>query len=279
MPAIDNNCIEKISKTLGELLTGSEITSMFHQLELKDFDATRQQQLNFPTFHSTKWRRINESVTEACRTTNSAKPLFKAIEYTMRPANFLHDAESWTINKQSVNEDLIFYGFQINDSGKIESTQAATTFNEAQQRLQTLTDKLAQLNIHPSVLRYCRTELLQKNYFHALLEASKGIMDRVRAISELSDDGNTLINECFSQKNPIILIRSNMLITQTDKSKYQGLKSLLNTIVYLYRNPNAHEPKLYDVTSETDAVTAFTLMSLANSLLDDCINVRDLDLN
>ena len=70
-----------------------------------------------------------------------------------------------------------------------------------------------------------------------------------------------------------------MLITQTDKSKYQGLKSLLNTIVYLYRNPNAHEPKLYDVTSETDAVTALTLMSLANSLLDDCINVRDLDLN
>ena len=103
MPAIDNNCIEKISKTLGELLTGSEITSMFHQLELKDFDAIRQQQLNFPTFHSTKWRRINESVTEACRTTNSAKPLFKAIEYTMRPSNFINEAVFCKLKKQSFN--------------------------------------------------------------------------------------------------------------------------------------------------------------------------------
>jgi uncharacterized protein (TIGR02391 family) len=250
---------------------------MFNQLDLENFDEQRRQLISPSFSNSTKWKRINESVLDACRRTKTAKPLFEVIQYVMKPENFLHDSAAWNKNIKSLNETLIFYGYKVADSGKVLHVKPATTFSEAEQRLQTLNEKLSKLNIHPDIIKYCRPELLEKNYFHAILEASKGILDRVRQISGLSDDGNSLINKCFGVNRPIILIRNNLLKTQTERSKYQGLKSLLNTIVYLYRNPNAHDLKLYDVTSETDAITAFTLMSLANSLLDNCINVRDLD--
>ena len=96
-------------------------------------------------------------------------------------------------------------------------------------------------------------------------------------LSELEPDGTALIQQALSTKKPVILIKGNMLKNETDRSLYNGLKNLLETIVSLYRNPTAHSPKLFDVTSETDAITAFNMMSLAHRILDNCINIRDLD--
>ncbi len=281
MKSIDSKCVESVSRILGELVTGSEITSMFEVLNLPDFDINRTNEarrvapLARPII-STKWRRINESIVKVCVSSHSATPFFSVIEYIMRPQEFMENPELWTKTLSSINSHLMFYGYELGDNGKIAKVSAPTTFGEAQLRLQSLDDRLSKLEIHPEILKYCKEELLTDNYFHAILEASKGLLDRVRRMSETTDDGNTLINNTFSLKHPLIVIRGNMLETQTERSKYSGLKSLLNTVVYLYRNPNAHEPKLYDVTSETDAITAFTLMSLAHKTLDNCSNVRDL---
>ncbi|MTV82201.1 TIGR02391 family protein [Secundilactobacillus folii] len=276
MKPIDENCIENVSKILAELTTGSKITVMFQKLGLKDFDETRRKQNSLLT-NSTKWRRIKESIISGCQLSNDAKPLFNVISYIMNPPDFFQDPDKWHRTLQSLNEKLMFYGYEINDAGEVESVNVPKTFSEAQRRLQTLKNRLSKLDVHPEILKYCNSELLQENYFHAIFEASKCVLQKIRDISELNDDCNSLVNECFNTKRPIVLIKGNMLKTQTEKSKYLGLKSLLNTIVYLYRNPKAHDPKLYDVTSETDAITALTLMSLAYGLLEKCINVRNLD--
>ncbi|MGJ8729315.1 TIGR02391 family protein [Listeria aquatica] len=268
---IDNSLIDSISRILGELLTGTEITKMFHILELPDFDIIENR-----GYTSTKWRRIAESVTYHCKEQNSPNALFDVIEYKMRPKDFISIPDVWKTTKQEINSQLIFYGLELSDAGKIQSVVKVETFNEARKRLISFQDRLEPYHIHHEVSKYCEEELLVENYFHAILEASKGLLQRIRDISELDKDGSQLIDEAFIIKRPIILIRDNMLSTQTEQSEYKGLKSLLHTITYLYRNPQAHETRLYNPKSENDAVTAFSLISLAHQVLDNCVNVRDL---
>lgn len=276
---IDNKCVENVSRILAELLTGYKITIMFKNLGLKDFDQERAYKFskdypnsNFP--NSTKWKRIYESVIHECKLTGKAKALFQTIQYVMSPENFLDDSNSWENNKFQINKALIFYGFALNDSGKVQPIEAPKTFRDAQNLLTTLNDKLSKLDIHPEVIKFCKIELMTDNYFHAVLEASKGVLDRIRTVSGITEDGNRLIDIVFNEKNPCLIISNNKLESETEKSRYRGFKSLLKTIVYLYRNPNAHDPKLYDVTNETDVITAFTLMSLAHKILDSCIRVK-----
>lgn len=269
---IDNIIIEEISKILGEITTGSKITNMFKTLNFYDSDS-----INGEKPVSTKWRRLNETSIHECRKSNSAKPFFKIIEYIMKPQNFMNSSEEWYKNKREVNSHLMFYSYELDDSGKIRSIKVIQNYSEAKRRLQSFEEKLSLHDMHPNTLKFCTEELFQENYFHAILEASKSVLERVRQISDLSSDGAELIQQAFSAKSPIILIEGNMLRSKTDRSLYNGLKNLLETIISLYRNPTAHAPKLYDQTSETDAITAFTLISLAHRILDNCINVRNLD--
>lgn len=271
MKKINNIVIEEIARILAEELTGSKITKMFAELNLYNFD----QDIHKKEFtNSTKWRRINESVLDACRKSKSATPFFKTIEYVTQPEKYMTNPTAWRELLTSLNIHLIYYGFKVSDSGKIVKTKAATSFSDAQKRSKSLNDKFNELNLHPSILKYANSELLHENYFHAILEASKGLLDRIRKLSGLETDGNTLVNQCFNKKKPIILIQGNYLKNLNEQGSYDGLKSLLNSIVFLYRNPRAHEPKLYDETSMDDAITAFVMISLANKKLDNCINVR-----
>lgn len=266
--AIDNKIIEYVSRILAEELTGSKIDTMFELLNLPNFDQLER------GFTSTKWRRINESVLDKCKKTNSAAPFFSVIQYVVTPSTYINNPEHWKNLLKDINSQLMFYGFEVNDAGKIIKIETVESFNDAQRRLKSFTERLSAYEIHPEILKYCQNELFSDNYFHAILEASKGLLHRLRELSGLDLDGSTLVNEAFIVKNPVIVIKENKIESLTEKSAYNGLKSLLNTIVYLYRNPKAHEPKLYNPSSESDAVTAFTLMSMAHSILDNCIRVR-----
>lgn len=274
MKSIDNTCIEQISRILGELTTGSKITKMFKKHSMIDHDT----QVGYPMY-STKWKRLNASIVCECRNHSSAQPLFTVIEDIMNPAYFVtdDDPQTWYKNKSDINQILVLYGYELNDGGKIKKVVAANTFTEAKQRYESFRDRLDYFNIHTEVIKYCTPELLEHNYFHAIFEASKGIFDRLRYLTTSTKDGNSIINEAFNVKNPAILIENNMLQSQDDCSEYLGLKSLLNTICYIYRNPKAHSPKLYNETSEEDAIAAFILMSQAHKQLDRCTCIINLD--
>ncbi|MGO2265821.1 MAG: TIGR02391 family protein [Vagococcus salmoninarum] len=266
---IDNTIIEIVSRVLAEELTGYKIDKMFAFLNFKNFDEAMNK-----GYTSTKWKRLNESIIHECRQKSNATPLFRAIEYITQPAEYIDEPTNWENLLSSLNKKLIFYGYMINDSGKVSEIDAVTSFSDAQKRLTSFTDRLSNYETHPEVLKYCSNELFSENYFHAILEASKGLLQRVRDLSMSTSDGSTLINEVFINKNPILVIEGNRIETSSEKSEYNGLKSLLNTIVYFYRNPKAHEPKLYNHSSESDAVTAFTLISMAHTILDNCVRVR-----
>lgn len=275
MNNIDNQEIEKISRIIGEKLTGSNITAMFQDLGFTDFDLKQ----NRP-FTSTKWRRINESLLEKCINLKSDRPVLNVIEYVSKPSNYVDSPTIWNDLKRAINSILIFKGYELQDDGYVYTTKAVKTLNEAHQRLKSLKDEISSLTLHPEVTKYCKEELLQENYFHAVFEACKGLFDRIRKMSDLTLDGYPLINNAFNFEKPPyqpkIFIQGNSLKTQDEKNQYYGLVNSIKTCLYLYRNHQAHIPKIYDELSLNDAIRGLILVSLSHELLDHCVSLVDL---
>jgi len=121
------------------------------------------------------------------------------------------------------------------------------------------------------VLKYCKIELMQDNYFHAVFEATKGLAQRIRDMSGIQADGAALIDRVFSIEQPVLAF--NTLQTDTEKSEHKGLAALLKGCFAAARNPLAHEPKiLWD--GEDDAADYLSLISLLHRKLDDCVPTR-----
>lgn len=272
MKPIDNACVEEISKILGNLTSGSEISNILSRYKWKDYDI----ELKRP-FTSTKWRRINESMIYEINKVNDTKPFFRIIEVIMNPIRFNDNEETWRSSLKNINFALRFYGYEVSDAGKVIPVTPTKTYNDAVKRSKHLIEKLESHSIHKNIIKFCAPELLKENYFHAIFEASKSVFERVRDLTISSKDGNSLINEAFNPNNPAIIINGNYLKSNDEKGQYNGLKSLLNTICYIYRNPGAHSPKLYSPKSEIDAITALILISMAHQQLDQCISVRTLN--
>ena len=73
--------------------------------------------------------------------------------------------------------------------GHLHSPGWLSTRPEAERRAQALKKDLTARGVHPDVLRFCRAELVADNYFHAVLEATKSIADKLRNRTGLFDDG------------------------------------------------------------------------------------------
>ena len=121
-------------------------------------------------------------------------------------------------------------------------------------------------NVHAEVLNYCRAEFIQENYFHAVLEAVKGVAERVRQMSGLVSDGAELVNEAFGMKAPILAI--NPLVTDSEKSEQKGFSQLLTGLFGMVRNPLAHAPRTTWPMPEQDALDILTMVSLTHRKLD-----------
>lgn len=114
----------------------------------------------------------------------------------------------------------------------------ASTLSEAENRANTLKISLKERDIHPDVIRFCKAELLQNNYFHAVLEAVKSVFDKLREVSNFTEDGHKLVDKCYSGSNPILKI--NDFLSESEKSEQTGFASLIKGIHSMFRTPLAH---------------------------------------
>jgi uncharacterized protein (TIGR02391 family) len=142
---------------------------------------------------------------------------------------------------------------------------------KARERPKRLHSTLPQRVTHPEVLNYCRAELLQDNYFHAVLEAVKGVAERLRQLSGLRTDGAELVTTVLSTKNPIIALNS--LRADTKVSEQKGIANLLVGVFGAIRNPAAHSPKVVWAMPEQDAVAVFGILSYVHRKLDSATKV------
>jgi uncharacterized protein (TIGR02391 family) len=249
--------IEALARVLGECGSGTDISRVLRDRGLVDNSG-----------ESTKWRRLYWIFLDCQKTHHCANHVIDFIRAFLTPARFVGRAEEFEARRQELNTILAFSGFEYGADGQLRGIAAATTLDEAEKRVRTIRMKFHGRRIHPEVLKYCRTELMQDNYFHAVFEATKGLAQRLRDSTGVQSDGATLIDTVFSIERPILAM--NALRSETERSEHKGFAALLKGCFAAVRNPLAHEPKiLWD--GEDDAADYLSLISLLHRKLDQCV--------
>lgn len=252
--------IEALSKAIGNYMTGSEITKLLYQCGIDDNSG-----------QSTKWRRLDFSFIERQNRDQSPNAILRFVKEALQPVLYMNEKEKFESFRADVNQILLTAGLVVQSDGSLHFTCAATTIDEVKHRTQNLERVLRQRHVHETVLRYCKEELLQENYFHSVFEAAKSLSDRVRELTSLTFDGSRLFDEAFKISDPYLAI--NRLETSSQQNQQNGLHQMLNGITSMVRNVTAHEPKIKWIIEENDAVDILCTISFLHKQLDQCIVV------
>lgn len=252
--------MEQLARILGEEVTGSKLPLLLEQVYLKDTPEL-----------STKWKRIFNAFVEYQNEKKCSNQIMRFIKLIIEPANYLGRLEQYRQLLLEISKVLSFVGYEAREDGKIYPCVVANTLSEAEKRARDLLSKLQQREAHSSVFYYCRAELLDNNYFHAVFEANKGLFQRIRDLSGLTEDGNKLVEQVFS-KTPILII--NKFQNQSEQDEHKGFCNLLKGIWGMFRNPEAHETKNTWDMSEQDALDILCMISYCHRRLDNAQKVR-----
>jgi len=98
-------------------------------------------------------------------------------------------------------------------------------------------------------------------YKQAALEACIRVIDQVKRVSGISDDGDSLMNKAFGSDRQTPFIQFNGLTTQDERDEQRGIMYLFKGIVGL-RNSKVHSNRLFD-----DPIRAHEYLALASLLM------------
>ena len=256
IPSFAEASIESLSKVLGECGSGSDINRILADRGLYDGSG-----------ESTKWRKLYWIFLDVQRRDGCANRILDFIQSFIMPARFVGRSDEFEQHLVELNTVLTFSGLEYGVDGQFRKRSASATLTEAERRANAVRSKFQGRRIHSEVLKYCKAELMQDNYFHAVFEASKGLAQRIRDEAGVDVDGAKLVDCVFSVERPILSF--NKLETETERTEHKGFAALLKGCFAAVRNPLAHEPKImWD--GEDDAADYLTLVSLLHRKLDDC---------
>lgn len=258
--AFSAEALEAIAKVLADThdgLSGSEIAHVLAQCKVEDTDPTM-----------TKWKRLYNALVHAQNEQHHGAMVVGFIHKAMKPARWRGKAAEFDDMRANLNEALAFTGLALGEDGELHLVEVARTVAEAEERADRLRGKLKARGVHGDVLRFCRAELLQRNYFHAVLEATKSVADKIRTTSGLTGDGAELVQAAFGQGQAGPVLAINALATDTERSEQRGFVNLLVGLFGIFRNPPAHEARIYWPIDEQDALDILSLVSLVHRKLD-----------
>lgn len=256
-PPFAESSVESLAKLLGECGSGSDISRVLSDRGIQDTSG-----------ESTKWKRLYRIFLNAQERDRSANRVLDFIQSFLAPARFVGRNDEFEAHRSELNTILALSGIEYGADGKFRSRPVAATLTEAEKRARTLQGKFQGRRIHPEVLKYCKAELMQDDSFHAVLEATKGLAQRIRELAGVDGDGAALVDRVFSTSRPILAF--NAMQTETDKSEHIGFATLLKGCFVGLRNPRAHKPRIL-WQDEDDTADYFTLISLLHRKLDDCV--------
>lgn len=259
----DSQHLEAACRVLADTergLTGSQIERLLQEIKVEDVSPGL-----------TKWKRLFNALAEAQNKHQVGNHLIMLINRAMNPVSYARDKAAFDWRRSELNVVLSFSGFGVREDGKVVRSRKETTIAGARARAGRLQAALESRSVHPEVLKYCRAELLEENYFHAVLEATKGVAQRIRDLSGLGTDGAELVTAAFSGKAPILILGS--LKTESEKSEQRGFSNLLVGLFGAIRNPVAHSPKISWPMSEPDALDIMSFISFVHRKLDSAAKV------
>ncbi|WP_321801283.1 TIGR02391 family protein [Burkholderia sp. BCC1988] len=258
IPPFSSQHLEAACRVLADTergLSGTQIERLLQEIEVADTSPGM-----------TKWKRLFNALAVAQDQHQLGNHLIMFINRAMNPVNYARDTATFAWRRDELNVVLAFSGFYVRDDGKVGYADKATTLDAARARAGRLKAALESRVVHAEVLNYCRAELVDENYFHAVFEATKGVAERIRELSGLTCDGADLVNRAFTGQQPILELGP--LTTDSEKSEQKGFANLLIGLFGAVRNPLAHAPKTNWPMSEQDALDILTLVSLIHRKLD-----------
>lgn len=247
--------LERVSKIIGTTtggLSGSEIGYFLEQCSIKDIAP-----------EITKWKRLYSAFANYQNQNHCSNSILKFIQTVINPTRFT-DKFEFESKRNALNEPLSYVGYELGENGRFHEIQASSTISEAQQRANDLLFTLKARKAHPDIFKYCTAELVDKNYFHAVFEACKGLFERIRRLSQIEKDGTNLIQYVFG--HPVLVINAYQSKQEQDEQK--GFQAILEGLCNMFRNPESHQPKIEWPISEQDALEILSLISYCHRRLD-----------
>jgi len=264
IPKLDENILQEICNFIGDTnsgLSGSEISKLLSQCNVDDPEPTITKRIRL--FEALKGRQEKDGC---------SNNVFAFIQKVMDPIRYTSNTDLFRERRGSLNVILAFRGYEIGNNGKVRMVEKVDNLDEANRRANRLATELNARKVHSQVLRYCNSELLQDNYFHAVFEAVKGVADRIREITDLVEDGAELVDKAFNIESPFLALNS--LRTDTEKSEQRGFINLLKGTFGMFRNTTSHIPKIKWPIYEEEAFDLLTLVSLIHKKLDKVTIIR-----
>ena len=262
--SLDETILHSICNILADTndgLSGREIGQILKECNIDD---------PFPSI--TKRDRLFEALSKKQKQDKCANNIVSFIYKAMNPVRYIQEPHVFENYCFELNRVLAFAGLVLDENGKLREITTAQTLSEAQERANKLYKQLLARNIHSDILLFCRAELLQDNYFHAVFEATKSIADKIRMKSGLSNDGTKLVDDAFGGEFPLLAF--NTLQTETERSEHNGFMNLLKGLFGTFRNTLAHMPKIKWNINEQDAIDILTFTSFLHRKLDSCVPTR-----
>lgn len=257
-PRFSSAQLERLCQILAETnsgLTGTEIERLLRQVRVQDVDPG-----------ITKWKRLFNALANAQGRDGHGGRTLAFITAAMDPARYVSRHTLFEARRTDLNAVLALCGLDLRPDAKFYRVAAARTLAEAEQRADRLRAALSARGVHPDVVAACRAELLEKNCFHAVLEASKSVAEKVRIRCSLVGDGAALVDEALAGDNP--RMRINTFRTDSERSEQRGFANLLKGLFGTFRNPVAHTLRAEWHMDEADALDLFSLASYAHRRID-----------
>lgn len=238
-------------------LTGSEIDTLLRMVRVEAREpAGNKRESLYVTLHNVQARQQAGNIVGGF------------IARAMSPGRYATQPNRFADLRDQLNEFLVFYGYSINEAGKLVTGKKASTISEGAALAGRLQTELKRRGCHPELLRYCDEELVNRSLFHAISEASKSIPSRVRTITGLAGDGATLYDGVFGTNRERPIWSINAHTSDSEISEHRGFKNLLVGIHGHFRNPRAHTNRIMTDEELVDFYDAFDLFSYVHRRLD-----------
>lgn len=264
IPRIPETALESLCQIVGDTnegLKGREIGALLRSCGIDD-----------PAPGITKRDRLYAALSQKQQVDGCANNVLAFIKQAMSPVRYHRDRDTFERRRGELNRVLAFCGFTLRENGEIARVDVARTLTEAEARATDLRTELLRRSVHPDVLRFCKAELLQDNYFHAVLEATKSVGEKIRQFSGSTEDGSDLVDYAFGLGTTgIPRVAFSALVTASHRSEHTGLMNLMKGLFGTFRNPTAHAPKIEWPILKPDALDILSLASLLHRRLDGAV--------
>ncbi len=256
--SFDDITLRNLSDIISNMLTHRQISETLLSSGISD----TSEGLN-------KTNRIYYALRARQKQDNCGNTVLSFVVKLLNPKRY-NDEAAYERDRTKINEKLLYEGIEINQKGEAKIVEKARTITEAKERSLKIKQKVHGIGIHSDILAFCEEEWLKENYFHAILEITKSVAERLRQKSGYKTDGSELVEDCFGlgkDKRPMLAFNS--LQTPSEESEHKGFSNFCKGFFSMYRNPKAHNPKILEDTQLTQMTEVLVIATIIQNKLDN----------